>query len=73
MADRFSVRNHADTQGHSVALVDNGDGRRPERVDLVGGELSRSARRRRRVLISAQRLVACFNHHNDRSFARCPA
>jgi hypothetical protein len=25
------------------------------------------------VLISAQRLVACFSHHNDRSFARCPA
>lgn len=73
MADSFSVRNHADTQGHSVALVHDGDSRRPEQVDLVGGELSRSARRRRRVLISAQRLVACFSHHNDRSFARCPA
>lgn len=73
MADGFSVRNYADAQDHSVALSHNGDSGRPERVDLVGGERSRSARRRRRVLVSAQRLVACFNHHNDRSFARCPA
>jgi hypothetical protein len=64
MARSLSALHHLPTSGR-ITAKSRTDAQLAARIGLVDVERSRDARHRLRVLISTQKVAACFDHRTD--------